>query len=329
MQMTCFKTAAPLGAAILAVLVATPALAQIPSAAGVYTACVHLDKDADEAKMVRLIDPAFEKCGKGESTVTWNEKGQKGDQGIQGPQGFPGPAGPAGPQGVTGAQGPKGDTGATGAQGAVGATGAQGPQGGTGPTGATGAQGPKGDTGATGAQGPKGDTGATGAPGATGPQGPQGIPGTGGGVGGWDTAAVLGADQATSSAAFVDVPGLSAALLANSVYEFEAMLNVLTSPDTTGIRYAVGFTGAGAAVVMQGIVPNTATNLITQWIAAFGTSFSTNPVMTIASQTGAATLRGFLTTAAAAGTLTVQHLKVTSGTSTVRKGSGLRVRKVA
>src|SRR5579862_5863367 len=183
--MTCFKTAAPFGAAILAVLVATPALAQIPSAAGVYTACVRLDKDSDEAKVVRLIDPAFEKCRRDESTVAWNAKGQKGDQGVQGLQGFPGPAGPAGPQGATGAPGLKGDTGATGAQGSIGATGAQGPQGATGPTGATGAQGPKGDTGATGAQGLKGDTGAqgpkgdTGATGAQGPQGPAGADGAG------------------------------------------------------------------------------------------------------------------------------------------------------
>src|SRR5579862_2616469 len=184
--MTCFKTAAPFGAAILAVLVATPALAQIPSAAGVYTACVRLDKDSDEAKVVRLIDPAFEKCRRDESTVAWNAKGQKGDQGVQGLQGFPGPAGPAGPQGATGAPGLKGDTGATGAQGSIGATGAQGPQGATGPTGATGAQGLKGDTGATGAQGLKGDTGATGAQGpkgdtgATGAQGPQGPAGADG-----------------------------------------------------------------------------------------------------------------------------------------------------
>ena len=125
--MTCFKTAAPFGAAILAVFVATPALAQIPSAAGVYTACVHLDKDSDEAKVGRLIDPALEKCRKGESTVTWNAQGQKGDQGVQGPQGLPGPAGPAGPQASTGAQVPKVDPGATGAQGPVGAT-AQGPR---------------------------------------------------------------------------------------------------------------------------------------------------------------------------------------------------------
>jgi microcystin-dependent protein len=186
--MTCFKSAALFGAAISAVLVASPALAQIPSAAGVYTACLRLDKDSDEAKVVRLIDPAVEKCKNNESTVTWNAKGPKGDQGAQG---FAGPIGPAGAQGATGAQGPKGDAGATGAPGPVGATGAQGAQGvqgNTGATGATGAQGSKGDIGATGAQGPvgatgaqglQGNTGATGATGAQGPQGPAGADGAG------------------------------------------------------------------------------------------------------------------------------------------------------
>jgi microcystin-dependent protein len=180
------KTAAVLCAATFVLSLATPALAQIPSAGGVYTACVRLDKDSDAARIARLIDPALEKCGKNEVMVTWNEKGQKGDPGVQGPQGGPGPAGP---QGATGAPGPKGDTGSIGLQGPkgdTGATGSAGPQGATGPkgdAGATGATGPQGPAGSTGSQGPVGATGPQGQMGATGSQGSAGNAGATGATG--------------------------------------------------------------------------------------------------------------------------------------------------
>ena len=102
-------------ACALAGVAITPvaARAQIPSAAGVYTACIHVhkDKDHDEAEIKKLIDPADETCKKDEVMVTWNQKGQKGDTG---------PQGPAGPQGPTGAQGPAGANGSNGANGIAG-----------------------------------------------------------------------------------------------------------------------------------------------------------------------------------------------------------------
>src|SRR5689334_21531737 len=96
---------------------------------------------------VRLINPAFARCTRNETMVSWAQTGP------QGPAGPPGPAGAAGPPGPQGLQGLQGLTGATG------------------PQGSPGAQGPKGDTGATGPQGLKGDTGATGAPGLKGDTG--------------------------------------------------------------------------------------------------------------------------------------------------------------
>jgi Phage Tail Collar Domain/Collagen triple helix repeat (20 copies) len=146
---------------------AVPAAAQIPSPAGVFYACVRVDRDHDEGRLMRLVASA-EPCKRGETRIQWN---------VVGPQGPQGPAGPAGPQGVVGPQGLPGKDGARGAQGpvgATGATGAQGPAGLVGATGATGAQGPAGLVGATGA------TGAQGPAGLVGPAGPQGPPGPSG-----------------------------------------------------------------------------------------------------------------------------------------------------
>jgi tail collar domain/collagen triple helix repeat protein len=117
----------------LVIIVATSSLfvpraaAQIPSAGGVFYACVRLDRDGDEGR-VRLV-ASTEPCRRNEIRVHWNGAG------AQGPQG---PTGPTGPQGAAGSPGAVGPTGATGAQG---------PEGATGPTGATGPQGPTGPAG--------------------------------------------------------------------------------------------------------------------------------------------------------------------------------------
>ena len=186
-----------LGAATIAALAAStaPAQAQIPSAAGVYTACVRFDRDGDEGKLVRVIDPTRETCRRNEALVTWNAKGQKGDTGPAGPAGpagapgvtgAPGATGPKGDTGAAGAPGPagpKGDAGALGAQGPVGPAGAKGDAGATGAAGAqgpAGPQGPKGDAGAAGLDGLAGAARAAGPQGPAGPTGPQGPAGSGG-----------------------------------------------------------------------------------------------------------------------------------------------------
>src|SRR4051794_16113944 len=98
---------------------------------------------------------ASSKCKKGETRISWNQKGLKGDTGAAGVAGARGAIGPAGPSGVTAtaAIGPEGPAGAAGPEGPAGPAGAEGPQG---PAGADGAQGA---AGADGAQGPKGDKG--------------------------------------------------------------------------------------------------------------------------------------------------------------------------
>jgi hypothetical protein len=72
---------------------------QIPSAAGVYTACLASDGT------IRLIDPTIKSCTAAQKAVTWNQKGQPGPAG---PTGLNGPTGVAGPTGATGQTGPAG-----------------------------------------------------------------------------------------------------------------------------------------------------------------------------------------------------------------------------
>jgi hypothetical protein len=140
--MTRRRTAA-VGAATAGVLVVGVgvAFAQIPSQDGVISACYSKSGGA-----LRVVDEGTA-CKKGETRLTWNQKGEPGP---------PGPGGPQGPAGADGAQGPVGPAGADGAAG---------PQGPAGPAGADGAVGP---------QGPAGPQGATGATGPEGPQGPAG-----------------------------------------------------------------------------------------------------------------------------------------------------------
>jgi hypothetical protein len=128
---------------------AAPAAAQIPAPGGEFFACIRIDRDNDEGRLMRLVAPG-EACRRNETKVHWN---------VAGPQGPQGPIGPAGPKGATGPQGLPGKDGAAGTQGPTGATGPTGAQGPMGVTGPTGPQGPTGATGATGPQGPPGPAG--------------------------------------------------------------------------------------------------------------------------------------------------------------------------
>ncbi len=82
------------------------ASAQIPSDNVIY-ACVRLDRDHDEGRLVRLVS-ADEHCRPRETRIQWSVAGPEGPAG---PPGAPGPAGAPGPQG---AQGPQGEPGPSG-----------------------------------------------------------------------------------------------------------------------------------------------------------------------------------------------------------------------
>jgi hypothetical protein len=195
-------------------------------------------------------------------------------------------------------------------------------------------KGDTGDTGATGSQGVKGDPGATGSQGTQGTQGIQGIQGIQGatgstgpaGLNAWDTIARTTADRATSNLTATDVPDLTAALLANTVYEVEAVLRAASS-SSAGCKYAVNFSAAGASayVAYSGAL-----------IATTGGITATNALATldataylVAAIDGVVILKGIVAVGANPGNFTVQQAKVTSGTATVRANSVLKVRKIA
>jgi hypothetical protein len=139
---------------------------------------------------------------------------------------------------------------------------------------------------------------------------------------------VTGSDATTTSTTLVDVTGLSTPLSANSTYLVTAVLSTATSADASGTRYGVNFSAAGAslsATSLTGSRTSTAAN--SEPLNALNTS--TGSYMTTSSQVGAVTITGMITTGANAGNLTVEHLKISSGTSTVKIGSWLMVTKIS
>ena len=105
----------------------------------------------------------------------------------------------------------------------------------------------------------------------------------------------------------------------------------MDSSTTAGARVAHAFSAAGATggVNGEGALNPASSNTTwhTQLGAAGGTSASL--ILTTASTKGAVTLKGYIVTGANPGNLTLQQLKVTSGTVTTYKGSCLKVRKIA
>lgn len=138
---------------------------------------------------------------------------------------------------------------------------------------------------------------------------------------------VTGSNATTTGQALVAVTGLQNALVANARYEFEAVLIVSTTAVTTGTGYGINFSAAGAAIeaFVQGSLTSTATKTLR--LNAFNTS--SQAWLTTSAQTGGILIKGRITTGANAGNLTVQHLKVTSGTSTVFIGSFLKTIRIA
>ena len=255
-----------------------------------------------------------------------------GGVGSQGPKGDPGEAGPMGPMGPQGLPGADGATGPQGPTGADGATGPQGPKGDKGDTGATGPAGADGATGPQGPQGIQGIKGDTGADGATGPQGPQGVKGDTGatgpagadGAGAW-TYARCTADRTTTGQVLADIADLSLALAANSVYEIEAILMVASS-STAGNQYGVQFSAAGTAIEAQISGTLAAATSRADRIAVFNTA---TPTYVTSGSNGGIRIQGVVSVGANAGNLTIRHLKVTSGTSTVRAQSFVRAIKIS
>lgn len=139
-------------------------------------------------------------------------------------------------------------------------------------------------------------------------------------------ARVTGSDVTTTGQTLVDITGLSVPLTTNAVYQIEANLSVLTSAVTTGTQYGIQYSVAGGGVEAQVTGSLTSTAAKTERISALNTA--TTAFLTTSAQNGGIRITGIVTTGANAGNLTVRHLKVTSGTSTVRINSFLKVTRI-
>jgi hypothetical protein len=146
-----------------------------------------------------------------------------------------------------------------------------------------------------------------------------------GGVGTPWTYARCSADRTTTGQALADISDLSIALLANSVYEFEAILMVASSA-STGNQYGVQFSAAGASVEAQISGTLAAATSRSDRIAALNTA---TPTYLTSGAAGGIRIQGVIVVGANAGNLTIRHLKVTSGTSTVRAQSFVKAFKLA
>lgn len=148
-------------------------------------------------------------------------------------------------------------------------------------------------------------------------------------TGGWTELHVSGSNATTTGQTLVDVTGLTSGTLTNSVkYEFEAILDVTTSAVTTGCQYGVFCGGSGGAGVISAILEGTTTGT-TGSVEVFNTTPATasSARLLTSGQSGTIVMRGFITTrGSGTATISIQHLKVTSGTSTVKTGSVFRYR---
>lgn len=149
--------------------------------------------------------------------------------------------------------------------------------------------------------------------------------GTGGGGGGSSSlVARLAANVASSGTTLQDITGLSVTLQPNTSYSIEVLLSANTSADVNGIWFALNFSAAGATIEAWVFGSFTSNNAFrTDRLTAFGT-VTGNRYLQTASQDGVIRMWGTVTTGSNGGSLTVQHQKSTTGTSTIRAGSEIR-----
>lgn len=147
--------------------------------------------------------------------------------------------------------------------------------------------------------------------------------------GNYTSFSVSGSNATTTGQSLVDITGLTSGTLSNSTtYEVEAMLYVTTSAVTTGTQYAVFANGSGGAAVYEVLlIGTTTTNAVTQVTQSSATQQGT--FLTTSGSSGIVWIKGIVTTrGSGTATISIQHLKVTSGTSTVNIGSWMKIRQL-
>ncbi len=136
---------------------------------------------------------------------------------------------------------------------------------------------------------------------------------------------VTGSNSTRTAQTLADITGLVAPLIANAVYEFEAVLSVASS-GITGNQYGLACSAAGASVeaLMTGTM--LAGTQIAVRAGTLGVSVAT--FLTLAGD-GVILIKGIVSTGVNAGNFSVQHAKVVSGTATCYINSFLKVERIA
>lgn len=151
-------------------------------------------------------------------------------------------------------------------------------------------------------------------------------------TGGWVTLKVSGSDATTTGQTLVDITGLvTGTLSVSSNYEVEATLIVSTTAVTTGTEYGINCTGTGTTHGAQFFGPSTVTagaQVMNEDGTNINNTASTPAFLTTASETGIIKIFAIVGTGTGSPTIAIRHLKVTSGTSTVKIGSIMRYRKL-
>jgi len=138
---------------------------------------------------------------------------------------------------------------------------------------------------------------------------------------------VSGGNFTTTSLTLVDITGLSVALAANSIYEFDIKLTYESSSNQ-GLNTGVNFSAAGATIEAGEVGARDAEVGKVVRLNAFNTPHATAAWLRTSTTPQTHEIKGIVRTGANAGNLTAQILKVGSGTATVYIDSYIRAQKV-
>ncbi len=149
-----------------------------------------------------------------------------------------------------------------------------------------------------------------------------------GDIGAWTIKKVSGSDVTRTAQTLADITGLvSDTLTGASWYEIEVMLIVGTSADTDGTEYGIHVGGSGGSSACLALLTGTTTAVAASVQTVNAVDTASSALLTAMSIAGVILIKGFVFTLSTTPTISVQHLKVVSGTSTVKVGSILKYRK--
>jgi hypothetical protein len=140
----------------------------------------------------------------------------------------------------------------------------------------------------------------------------------------WDSITVLGSDQTTTSLSLVSATGVSAGVNASTTYEFEIEV-ICTSTSAAGIK--LGINGPSGAVLACTLVGGTSATAASACELTVLNSASSVAYSAVATTETHVVIKGIMTVSTTAGTLQLEHEKVTSGTSAIKAGTTIKVRQ--